>query len=69
MRKFHAAMTWQWALHLPVVTTAYPWLPETGERVSILYLALVSITSYANMATHWGAYQAARAEEAASTTE
>lgn len=61
LRKFHGWMTVQWAAHLPVVLLMYFFLPDAWEKISILYLALVSI--YANMATHWSAWQGARAEE------
>jgi uncharacterized membrane protein len=49
----HFVLTITWiALLLPTIL----WWKE-----SILWLALISV--YANIATHWGGYQAARVEE------
>jgi hypothetical protein len=52
-RNFHAAMTAVWAL-LAIPTVL--WWKE-----SILWVAIMSL--WANIGTHWGAYQASRSEE------
>lgn len=62
-RMIHFALTIQWGLHLPAVILLYIFANPLWQKISILYLALVSI--YANMATHWGAYQSSRAEDKA----
>jgi len=51
----HFALAVLWAV-LAVPTVLY-W------RESILWVSLISV--YANVVSHWGAYQAARGEEAA----
>lgn len=54
MRKLHAALTITWlALAIP---TLIWW------RASIAWVAWMSL--YANVASHWAAYQGARAEDA-----
>jgi hypothetical protein len=53
--QFHLVMTIVWALLIP--PTLLWW------RDSILWVALMSL--YANLIGHWSAYQAARAEHAA----
>lgn len=62
-RTIHLVLTIQWGLHLPAVILLYIFANDLWAKISILYLALVSI--YANMATHWGAYQSSRAEDKA----
>jgi hypothetical protein len=52
-KNFHLAMTFGWAVLL--VPTLLWW------RESVLWVALMSL--YANVAGHWAAYQAARAEK------
>lgn len=52
-RRLHASLTLTWAL-LAVPTLV--WWKE-----SILWVALMSL--YANIASHWAAYQGSRAEE------
>jgi hypothetical protein len=52
---FHKAMTVIWIVL--IIPTLLWW------RESILWVAFMSL--YANIATHWGAYQSARAEKAA----
>lgn len=56
----HGWLAIQWAVHLPVVIFLYIVFPRVWEKMSILYLALVSI--YANFVSHWGAWQSTRAE-------
>lgn len=53
LRKFHAAATLTWMLLL--VPTLLWW------KDSILWVAIMSI--WANVASHWSGYQAARAED------
>lgn len=60
MRKVNGHLTLHWLCHFPVVIFIYFVFPETWEKVSILYLALVSI--YANVAGHLAAWQASRVE-------
>lgn len=60
MRRFNGHATVHWVFHLPVVIVLYFLFPETWEKVSILYLALVSI--YANITGHLAAWQASRVE-------
>lgn len=67
LKRLHFWLTVQWAIHLPVVIFLFIVYPKAWETISILYLALVSI--YANMATHWGAYQGSRAEVQAKQAE
>jgi hypothetical protein len=52
-KKMHLVLTCSWGL-LAIPTVV--WWSE-----SILWVALISV--YANMAGHWSAYQASRAEE------
>lgn len=60
MRKVNGHLTIHWICHFPVVIALYFLLPQTWEKVSILYLALVSI--YANVAGHLSAWQSSRVE-------
>jgi hypothetical protein len=60
MRKLNGHLTLHWLCHFPVVIFLYFYYPATWDKVSILYLALVSI--YANVAGHLAAWQAARVE-------
>lgn len=60
MRRLNGHATLHWLCHFPVVLVIYFAFPDTWEKVSILYLALVSI--YANVAGHLSAWQAARVE-------
>lgn len=53
-RRFHGIMTMVWAML--ITPTVLLW------HSSILWVALMSV--WANMATHFGAYQAARSEVA-----
>jgi hypothetical protein len=55
-RKVHLYCTWIWVVLL--VPTVFWW------KDSILFIGLASV--YANVVSHWTAYQAARAEKAAS---
>lgn len=55
-RRIHLILTMVWAIL--VVPTILWW------KDSILFIGIVSV--YANMISHWTAYQAARAEEAVS---
>lgn len=55
MRRFHAIATATWICL--IIPTLLWW------KTSILWVALMSI--WANVATHWSAYQGARAEGAA----
>jgi hypothetical protein len=50
---------WWWVAHLPAVVLMYFFWPELWDKVSILYLALVSI--YALVITAAGGEQAAEA--------
>ena len=52
-RKFHKFATLFWAM--TIIPTLIWW------KDSILWVALMSC--WANMGTHWGAYQASRAED------
>ena len=58
---------WWWVLHLPAVIVMYFVWPELWEKVSILYLALVSI--YALVITAAGGEQAAEPAQKADRTE
>jgi hypothetical protein len=59
MRRLHLILTWAWmALIIPTIL----WWKE-----SILFIGIVSV--YANVVSHWTAYQAARAEKAASSDD
>lgn len=60
MRRLNGHLTLHWLCHFPVVIFLYFVFPDTWEKVSILYLALVSI--YANVAGHLSAWQASRVE-------
>ena len=60
MRKVNGHLTLHWLCHFPVVIVLYFVYPDTWEKISILYLALVSI--YANVAGHLAAWQASRVE-------
>lgn len=60
LKSLHGYLTIQWAFHLPVVVFVYFAFPKTWDKISILYLSLVSI--YANVVSHAGAWQAGRAE-------
>jgi hypothetical protein len=60
MQKINGHLTLHWLCHFPVVIFLYFVFPDIWEKVSILYLALVSI--YANVAGHLAAWQAARVE-------
>jgi hypothetical protein len=62
MRKLNGWLTMHWIMHFPVVIVIYFVWPDTWAKISILYLALVSI--YANVAGHLSAWQAARIEVA-----
>lgn len=53
MRRFHAALTVVW---LALIVPSVLWWSE-----SVPWLVLISV--YANVAGHFGAYQASRAEE------
>lgn len=54
MKKLHLILTWGWVALL--VPTILWW------KTSILFIGIASV--YANVVSHWTAYQAARAEEA-----
>ncbi len=54
LARVHLSLTGLWAL--AVIPTVIWW------HDSILWVAFISV--YANVATHWGAYQASRAEQA-----
>lgn len=60
MRKVNGCSTLHWLCHFPVVIFLYFVFPDVWGKVSILYLALVSI--YANAAGHLSAWQASRVE-------
>jgi len=55
MKRLHLILTWCWVLL--IVPTVLWW------KESILFIGIVSV--YANVVSHWTAYQAARAEKAA----
>jgi hypothetical protein len=55
MKRLHLILTWCWVLL--IVPTIFWW------KESILFIGIVSV--YANVVSHWTAYQAARAEKAA----
>lgn len=54
---------WWWVSHLPAVVVMYFVWPDVWDKVSILYLALVSI--YALVITAAGGEQAAEASQKA----
>ena len=54
MAQLHLALLLFWAVMIPVSV----W---TGWIASVIFVSAVSL--YANMATHWSAYQAAHAEK------
>jgi hypothetical protein len=55
MRRLHLILTWAWVLLL--VPTIFWW------KDSILFIGMASV--YANVVSHWTAWQAAKAEDAA----
>lgn len=55
MKRLHLILTWAWMVL--IVPTVLWW------KESILFIGIVSV--YANVVSHWTAYQAARAEKAA----
>jgi hypothetical protein len=57
-RRVHALLAVAWAVMMPV---AY----FTGWVYSVAFVSVISI--YANFVSHWGAHQASRAEDAASS--
>jgi hypothetical protein len=59
MRRLHLILTWLWVLL--IVPTILWW------KDSILFIGIVSV--YANVVSHWTAYQAARAEKAANNKD
>jgi hypothetical protein len=59
MKRLHLILTWGWVLL--IVPTVLWW------KESILFIGIVSV--YANVVSHWTAYQAARAEKAASNQD
>jgi hypothetical protein len=59
LRNLHAVLTWAW------VVLAVPSILWWSH--SVPWLVLVSV--YANVAGHWGAWQGARAEDAASGSD
>lgn len=66
LRRAHLWLAIFWLLNVPAVA-AFVLLtreagPITPEEALLLYISAASI--YANFATHWGAWQAARAEMA-----
>lgn len=61
MRHTHAALTIAWLLFVA------PVLLIEGWKTSISLLVFISI--YANVAGHWSAWQAARAEEVNGSTD
>lgn len=54
MAKVHLALLLAWAIAIPATYI-------TGWIESVIFVSLASI--YANMATHWSAYQAAHGEQ------
>lgn len=60
MRKLNGWLTIFWIANFPPVIAIYTFAPATWQKISILYLALVSI--YANVAGHLAAWQASRIE-------
>lgn len=62
MRGVNGWLVWFWVANFPPVILIYALAPDVWKQASILYLALVSI--YANVAGHWAAWQASRAEVA-----
>ncbi|HUR18881.1 MAG TPA: hypothetical protein VMZ51_08110 [Acidimicrobiales bacterium] len=58
LRRFHAAMVGVWAAL--IVPSILFW------RESVLWVIFLSL--WANLATHWGAWQSSRAETAATET-
>jgi hypothetical protein len=61
-RKFHAVAAVAWLMPGLIVAWLIVYkLPDPHAAFAILVVSL-----YANTATHWGAYQAARAEQQAS---
>lgn len=59
MKRLHLILTWLWVLL--IVPTILWW------KESILFIGIVSV--YANVVSHWTAYQAARAEKAANNED
>jgi hypothetical protein len=59
MKLLHLILTWMWVLL--IVPTIFWW------KESILFIGIVSV--YANVVSHWTAYQAARAEKAANNDD
>lgn len=58
LRRFHAVMVGVW---VALIVPSLLWWSE-----SVLWVICISL--WANVATHWGAWQASRAETAAETT-
>jgi hypothetical protein len=59
MKLLHLILPWMWVLL--IVPTIFWW------KESILFIGIVSV--YANVVSHWTAYQAARAEKAANNDD
>lgn len=61
LRKLNGWLTIFWAWNFPPVIALYLLVDnETFQKICLLYLALVSI--WANVGSHWSAWQAARIE-------
>lgn len=67
--RIHYILIWVWGLQFVgalvclVLAIYFGFDPTTYFLLSVGYVSLCSI--YANLATHWGAWEAARAEAAA----
>jgi len=60
MRKVNGWAMVFWALNMVAVFALYFWMNDAWQKVSILYLAQVSI--YANFVSHGAWFQASNAE-------
>ncbi len=60
LKHTHLGLTGFWLLNAIAVVVIFVKAPDLWKQLSVLYLVIVSI--YANMATHWGAWQGSRAE-------
>ncbi len=60
LKHTHLGLTGFWFLNAIAVVIVFVYAPDLWKQLSVLYLVIVSI--YANMATHWGAWQGSRAE-------
>jgi hypothetical protein len=65
--RLHTVLAVFWAVQIPPAVVLAIWFPDIWEKVALVYLVVVSI--YALAAAHWGAREAASAEDAADDSD